>query len=285
MPRQWITGLLCLAALIALACEGSDRGAHPSPGPSRPPRPDLPASMAALGDSVTTAFGSCLVLASCQRNSWSTGDGTQVESIYRRLLAANPAIRRQARNHAAPGARVAALPAQATAAVRADVEYVTILIGANDLCRSDIEAMTPVATFRAELDRTLHIIKQRRPRAQILVMSIPDLYRLWEVGHTNDRAVRAWRRGICPTLLANPTSSSAADTTRRVAFRERLEAYNDQLLAACGRYGPRCRHDGGATYRVRFSLAMLNELDYFHPNVAGQNRLAQVAWSVSGLAR
>lgn len=280
--RRWTTGLLCLAALVALACESG--GTVPRPEPSTPPRSGLPDSMTALGDSVTTAFGSCLVLASCQRNSWSTGDGRRVESLYRRLVTANPALSGKARNLAAPGARAASLPAQATTAVRADVDYLTVLIGANDACRGGIDAMTPVTAFRADLDRALKVIKDKRPRARLLVLSVPDLNRLWEVGHTDDRAVRAWRRGICPALLANATSNAPADVARRAAFAERVDAYNDQLEAACRRYGSRCRYDGGAAHRVRFSLDMVNPLDYFHPNVAGQNRLAEVAWKASGLA-
>ncbi|MBO4210717.1 GDSL-type esterase/lipase family protein [Micromonospora echinofusca] len=280
--RRWTTALLCLAALVALACEGG--GGGPTPRPSTSPRAGLPGSMAALGDSITTGFGSCLVLASCERNSWSTGDGRRVESIYRRLLAENPTIRGEARNLAAPGARAASLPAQATEAVRVDVAYLTVLIGANDACRGGIDAMTPVDAFRADLDRALAIVREKRPKARILVLSIPDLHRLWEVGHTDERAVRAWRRGICPALLANATSDAPTDVARRAAFAERIDAYNGQLRAACRRYGSRCRYDGGAIHRVRFSLEMVNSLDYFHPDVDGQGRLAEVAWGASGLA-
>ncbi|SDY36805.1 Lysophospholipase L1 [Micromonospora pattaloongensis] len=278
MSRRW-TATALLLALVALACDG---GARPRP-PRGSPRGDLPSSMAALGDSITAGFGSCLALATCQRNSWSTGDGLRVDSHYRRIMAANPKIRGHAHNHAVPGARAAGLAGQARRAVSSNVEYVTVLIGANDACRGRIEDMTGVAAFRADVDRGLAVLRAGLPRARVLVVSIPDLYRLWEVGHADARAARAWSHGICPALLANPTSTAGTDARRRTTFRARVDAYNRQLAAACRAYGSRCRYDGGAAHRVRFGLDMLNPLDWFHPDRDGQNRLAAVTYRAARL--
>ncbi|MEV0157402.1 GDSL-type esterase/lipase family protein [Micromonospora sp. NPDC050686] len=279
MPRRWVAAVACLAALVALACEGGQA----APRPSRDaPRPGLPGAMAALGDSITAGFGSCLVLTECQRNSWSTGDGLRVDSHYQRLRELDPALRGRARNHAAPGARAAALAGQAEAAVRDRADYVTVLIGANDACRGGIDQMTPVGTFRDQVDRGLRVLRKGRPKARVLVVSIPDLNRLWQIGHAEPRAVRAWRYGVCPALLADPTSTAPAAAARRAAFRQRIDAYNAQLRAACKAYGSRCRYDGGAVHRVRFSLDLVNRLDWFHPNAAGQRRLAEVTWPTAG---
>ncbi|WDZ82122.1 GDSL-type esterase/lipase family protein [Micromonospora cathayae] len=286
MPRRWIAAVASLSALVALACEGGGTGGGDGtpPPPRESPRPGTPAAMAAIGDSITTGFGTCLVLSSCHRNSWSTGEGRRVESHYRRLRELNPAIQGRAYNHASAGARASALPDQATRAVRDKADYVTVLIGANDACRGSVEAMTSVGTFREQVDRALRTLREGRPKARVLVVSIPDLHRLWEIGHRDERAVRAWGRGICPALLAAPTSTAPADRARRAAFRDRVDAYNEQLVAACRAYGSRCRHDGGAAHRVRFTLDEVNSLDYFHPNNAGQQRLAEVTWSAAGYA-
>jgi lysophospholipase L1-like esterase len=226
--------------------------------------------MVALGDSLTSGYGSCLAPTSCPRNSWSTGDGTQVRSHYRRILSENPAIRGHARNLARAGVSVSSLPGQAEAAAGQRVDYVTILIGANDACSG---SMTPVGEFRDRVDTALATLKDAMPRARVLVVSLPNVYRVWELGHTNKVAVAAWKSGICPNLLRNPTSNAPADVNRRQAFRERISAYNGQLRAACDAYGSRCRFDNIATFA--FALNNLSAIDFFHPNASGQSALAQ----------
>jgi lysophospholipase L1-like esterase len=275
MRRRWTTALLALAALTALACE---EGAVGAPEPSTSPRGDLPSSMAALGDSITSGFGACITVVSCQRYSWSTGSSSQVDSHYRRLRETNKAIDDRAFNYSVPGARVSGLPAQAASAVKAKAEYVTVLIGANDACRGRVEDMTSVADFRRELDRALATLRKGLPKARVMVASVPDLNRLWEIGHTEERAVRAWNQGICPALLANPTSTASADASRRSAVAKRVDAYNGQLAAACRAYGSRCGYDGGAVHKVRFTLDMINRADWFHPDADGQRKLADVTY-------
>ena len=84
--------------------------------------------------------------------------------------------------------------------------------------------------------------------------SIPDLGRLWEIGHTESRAVGIWRTGIARCCSADRPRPPPADGDRRARVADRIDAYNDQLEAACRAYGSRCRYDGGAVHRVRFSL-------------------------------
>ena len=279
MVRRWHVFVLAVLAVLALACEGAgEAGDDPSAGPKPPARSGLPNSMAALGDSITAGFGSCLTLLACERNAWSTGGGKAVESHYRRILADNPKIRGNAENFAVPGAHVTDLPGQADQAVAMKAEYVTVLIGANDACARRVSEMTSPARFRRHLDTALQRLKKGLPKTRVLVVSIPDLYRLWEIGHTEESAVRAWNRGVCPSMLANPTSTADADEDRRRAVAERVDAYNDELRAACRAYGDRCRWDGGRAHRVRFSLDLVNQLDYFHPNAAGQAELADTTY-------
>ncbi len=281
MPRRWVAALAtAVLAAVAIACEGGPAN-RPHPAPSRSGQP---VALSALGDSITTAFGSCLALASCPRNSWSTGTSTRVDSIRSRLADGERSRTVQAHNEAAAGARVAALPDQATAAVRHRADYVTVLIGANDACAENLDGMTGVDGFRADLDRALAVVKKGRPKAHLLVASIPDLNRLWEVGHTDRLAVRVWSHGVCPALLANPTSTAGPDVRRRAAFAARVDAYNRQLAAACAAYGSRCRYDGGAVHRAAINLDMVNPLDSFHPDIDGQHELARLTWRAWGLA-
>ena len=229
--------------------------------------------MVALGDSITAGYGSCLAPTACHRNSWSTGEGTQVDSHYRRILGGNPAVRGHATNLAKPAATVSALPGQAAAAVAVPVDYVTILVGANDACRG---SMTTAATFRGHVDEALTTIRTGMPDASILLVSIPNVYRVWEIGHDNRFAVASWRSGVCPNLLENPTSFEPADSARRQAFADQIAAYNGQLASACGAAGPRCRFVDVSGFA--FDFTMLSAIDFFHPNAAGQEALAELTY-------
>lgn len=275
MNRRWSLIGLVLLSVLALACEGTGNA---GPAPTGKPVAGLPSSMAALGDSITAGFGSCFVLLACTRNSWATGANTSVDSHYLRIRAGNPKIRGHQDNFAVPGAKAVDLAGQADQAVRAKAEYVTVLIGANDACAGPAVGMTPTATFRSEVDAALGKLKKGLPKARLLVVSIPDLYRLWQLGHGDPHAVRAWRLGVCPSLLTNPTSTAAADDTRRHQVADRVDAYDQELAGACRAYGKRCRWDGGAAHGVRFSLDLVNHVDYFHPDVQGQSKLAAVTY-------
>lgn len=280
MIRRWHLAVLAVLAVFALACEGG--GVTPEPpddGPATRPPAGLPSSMAALGDSITAGFGSCLAYVACSRNSWSTGRNPAVDSHYRRILADNPKIKGKARNFAEPGAEADALARQAASAVEMKAQYVTILIGANDACAPDVAGMTSVRTFRAEVDRGLSRLKKGLPKARVLVVSIPDLYRLWRLGRDDERVLPVWSKGrVCRSMLADPTSTDDADEKRREQVRDRIDAYNEELRKACKAYGKRCRWDGGAAHRVRFTLDQLSRLDYFHPDAEGQAELADAVY-------
>jgi len=270
MSRRWVFGF-AVAALLLMACQTPVS----NPGPGEPPPGPVdgfPSSMVALGDSITAAYGSCLAPTACPRNSWATGDGTQVNSHYRRILASNPAIKGHNTNVAKPGSTSADLPGQAASAAATPVDYVTVLVGANDACKG---GMTPAGTFGANVSQALHTISAAMPAAQVLVVSIPNVFRVWEIGHTNKVALAAWRSGVCPNLLTNPTSDDPADIARRQAFADQIAAYNDRLAGACGSIA-HCRYVDISTFAFEFT--MLSAIDFFHPNAAGQQALADQSY-------
>jgi lysophospholipase L1-like esterase len=272
--RRWHLIVLVALAALALACEGAGTAAPEPTGTAK----GLPASMGALGDSITAGYGTCFTLVACSRNSWTTGSSAAVDSHYRRIREDNGAIKGNAENYAVPGARARDLAGQADRAVDDKVQYVTVLIGANDACTGRVADMTGTRTFRKQVDTALARLKKGLPKARVLVVSIPNIYRLWQLGHENERAVRAWNRGVCQSMLARPTSTAKADDERRHQVEDRVDAYNRELEAACEKYGRKCRWDGGGAHRVRFSLDLVNEIDYFHPDVEGQNKLADVTY-------
>ena len=113
--------------------------------------PPLPASMAAIGDSITRAYDVCCSYGDHPGQSWSTGSTSYdgIASHYERIRQLNPAITGRGSNDAVTGAKMAAAPTQATQAVNQGARYVTILLGANDLCTSSPSTMTSPEDFRA----------------------------------------------------------------------------------------------------------------------------------------
>ena len=107
--------------------------------------PPLPSSMAAIGDSITRAYDVCCSYGDHPGQSWSTGSTSYdgIASHYERIRQLNPAITGHGYNDAVSGAKMAAAPTQAAQAVSQGARYVTILLGANDLCTSSPSTMTP----------------------------------------------------------------------------------------------------------------------------------------------
>jgi lysophospholipase L1-like esterase len=237
-----------------------------------------PNSMASMGNSITRAFNSCGWYVDCPDRSWSTGGDTYVNSHYLRLRALNPNLATRY-NDARSGAKAADMPGQATA-VGQRVEYVTIEIGANDACTSSEASMTPVSTFRGQIDSALNTLRTGLPNARVFIASIPDIKRLWFIGKDNGTARFYWSLGgICQSMLANPTSTAQADVDRRNRVRQRVIDYNTQLAQACAAYGPNCKFDNNAVFNYQFVISQVSGWDYFHPNQEGQRVLAAVSYA------
>jgi hypothetical protein len=241
-----------------------------------------PSSMASTGDSITRAFNTCAFpFVDCPRNSWSTGSSSTVNSHYRRILAANPAILGRNFNDAKTGARMNALNGQVTTVVSQGVEYVTILMGANDVCTSSVSTMTPTATLEAQLQTAAQTLSAGLPNARIYVASIPNVYHLWEILHTNLSAVLTWSLGgICQSLLANPMSTAPADVARRQQVYDRTVADNAAIARVCAQF-VHCRFDGNAAFNLQFVPADVSTRDYFHPSVSGQAKAAATTWAAT----
>jgi lysophospholipase L1-like esterase len=241
--------------------------------------PPPPSSMAAIGDSITRAADVCCWYGDHPANSWSTGGASWdgVDSHYERLRVLDPAIAGRNYNDAVSGAKMSNGPAQARQVVTQQAGYVTLLLGANDLCTSSPRSMTAVDTFRAQLHETLQIlIGGLPPDAVVFVASIPDVYQLWRIYHTSWTARLVWDvADICQSLLAPDRTER-----QRQRVRNRNIAFNTVLAEECAAYA-RCRFDGGAVFDFQFTRDDVSTLDYFHPNLAGQAALASVTWARS----
>ncbi|GGY84656.1 lipoprotein [Streptomyces nitrosporeus] len=255
---------------------GSTAAASPGPSPAAPAWDVSPASVAAVGDSITTGFDACAVLADCPEVSWATGTDEGVRSLATRLLGASRAAS-HSWNHAVSGARIAQLPEQMALAAKERPELVTVMIGANDACRDSVELMTPVEDFRHFFEVSLRQLRAAAPKAQVYVSSVPDLKRLWSTGRKNPLGKQIWKLGICRSMLQDADDMGAAAVARREAVRERVVAFNGVLRDVCAK-DRHCRYDGDAVFDYRFTGEQLSRWDWFHPGRNGQARLAEIAY-------
>lgn len=282
---------IAAAIVVALALAlGGSVGAASAAKPGSPPGQGgggggttsgvpIPKAMAAAGDSISIATNhslSCALFGGCASASWTTGSTTSVDSHLLRLRDANKRI--TAKNAAFSGATMADLGGQFTSILSGGYRpgYVTVLIGANDLCGT---TLTPSETFRAQFETALTSLYASSPATSVFVGSIPDLKRLSDVLQSNPDARATWDRyGICPLML-----TAGIDQTPVV---ERHAQFNRILEEVCASMNSatlpnRCLFDGYAIANTDFVASDVSTVDYFHPSAAGQRKLAAVTWAAS----
>jgi lysophospholipase L1-like esterase len=268
--RRILAAFLASAVVATTALfGGSAASAVPTTSPP-------PAVMAGLGDSITQGIMTCSSLSTCAANSWSTGTTASVGSHASKLRALNPAL--VAHTDAVSGANSSGLLAQANKAVTQGATYVTIEIGANDACTKTVGSMTPTANFEANVRAAVGALTANGAQREIFIASVPNLMRMYDINKTSTSARLVWGLlQVCQSMLANPSSTKAADAQRRAAVLQRVVEYNAVLQTVCSQTA-KCRYDGGAVFNFPFEKAHISTRDYFHPSLAGQTALAAVTW-------
>jgi hypothetical protein len=264
-----------VARIVVLALAVVSAGLIAQPAWAAPP---VPSSMAAIGDSITRAYDVCCYYGDHPGQSWSTGSTSYdgIASHYERIRQLNSAITGHAWNDAVTGAKMAQAPTQAGQAVSQGARYVTILLGANDLCTSSPSTMTSTTSFRDSFSQAMTALLAQNQDRYVFVSSIPNIYQLWQVLHTNSTARWVWANlHICQSMLG--ATRTEAEHQLVVA---REQAFNQILAEECAKYS-RCRWDYWAVYNYQFSASQVSTLDYFHPSLSGQASLAKITWAKS----
>jgi lysophospholipase L1-like esterase len=247
--------------------------------PAASAAPSLPDSIAGIGDSITRAADVCCWYGDHPAQSWSTGGGAfdGIRSHYERIRALNPNIAGHNFNDARSGARMSHAQAQAQTAVTQQARYVTVLMGANDVCTSSPSTMTSVSDFQAQFAATMNVLAaELPPGSHVFVSSIPNVYRLWQLFRDNLVSQLVWSVAqICQSMLS-PTNTE--QDRQFVLARE--QAFNQVLEDVCSQYAI-CRFDDYAAFNYQFSASQVSKLDYFHPSLAGQAALASLTWQRS----
>lgn len=255
-------GIATFVACVSLAAPS----ATATPGSPATP---LPNSMAAIGDSFTWGFASgppeCAQLASPCAYSWATG--TSVNSHYARILSLNAAINGQAHNVSLPGSSMLlSFSGQATAAAASQPDYVTVMLGAGDVCL--YPTMTSASAFETAFRSGMDVLAANA-NTKVLVASV------WNLESFRAAAIQA---GVTPGswgpcgYFFNQSSDAV-----RASMMVRVGEYNQILASVCAEFA-NCRFDGDALFDHTWIPGEVNAADKLHPNVAGQEMISDVLW-------
>lgn len=159
-------------------------------------------------------------------------------------------------------------------------DYMTLFIGANDVCNEWGQKPTPTATYKDRIAKTLHRILSQNRKTKVLVMELPKINDVWKYASTHKIMRREnlstcallWRRAnLCQSVLTNMSKSERTRSEQQVAEYNRALKEVVRNFKYSSRYGrDRVRF---APYKVKFSIDKL-AVDCFHPNWRGQSEIA-----------
>jgi lysophospholipase L1-like esterase len=269
-----IVGVLAVVPAVALSGPAATlapvRVGAPITGP--------PSSIAALGDSFNTGFDAGAHRGDDPALSWSTGDDTQVDSVYLRLLQVDRAVRNHRYLVARDGSKIGDLARQMSIAADHHAQLITVQSGGNDICSAkDPDHATTPTVFRAEFTEAIDVLRRRLPNARLLVTSITD------EGRWNDGSVQipGNAKKLSDGTVCDPEVDGTGhqDPSRRTEI-QLLERRDDSILKSVCATDAHCLWDGGAFFRLAYAASDVSKLDAFHPSVSGLNRFSATAWQV-----
>ena len=264
-----------------------DSSSSPTPTSTPNPAPQLPSLLAAIGDSYSQAYSvSPSYLRDHTQFSWVVGTarGDGVFSLYERFraLGAAPTVV----DAATSGRKMDDAPRQAGLVVAAakklkagQTAYVTFELGTNDLCD---DPKTDRLDFDVSLGAAVAALKKGLPAgSRILILPVPDFAHFHDITQADPTARAAYTTwsfsNRCAPFLGTNSPTSMSDAQAILAY------YEASLLAACtdinSTQGIRCTYDAKVTADSDFVIGDLSKVDYFHPSLTGQAKLAQDAWS------
>jgi lysophospholipase L1-like esterase len=228
--------------------------------------------MGALGDSISVAYDATYAGANYDL-SWSTGDvaADAVNTHFVRLQAIRPE-HVVAYNEAFLGATSYDLAGQTDELVTAHPDYVTLMIGANDLCNWYGTHPGQVEGVDARVTRSIDRLVASNPAVKILLVPVPDMRQMYELG--KDRECRLfWDLfGICSPLLGDRTDAQRED------FYARWAALNESYAAIAAARPANVRF-ARRVMEGTFDETEISSVDCFHPSLEGQRHLADDTWA------
>ena len=266
-------------------------GATPSPTTSIASAPGLPSLLGAIGDSYSQGYS-----VSPQHRydnpaySWVVGSakGDGIYSLRERFQALGASL--TVVDAATSGKKMNDAPRQAANVVAAArklgagrTAYVTFELGTNDLCD---DAKTDPSDFEAQLDSAISILRGGLPvGSELLMLPIPDFDHFHSITQADPQAraslaLNVNSRNCAPFLGSNGPLTLDQAGAAMVEYNSILLNACDTIQATDGASGRLYCRTGQALLSERdFTIGDLSTVDYFHPSLSGQAKMAAAAWS------
>lgn len=231
-------------------------------------------SLVALGDSLTTAFDAEGIFENLDY-SWSTGTTSdpRLVSHYKHLKQMMPTADVLQENLATSGSMAAETITQVQQMRSLHPNYVTLLSGANDLCTWIDPDLEHIQIYKHQLIETLDYLIAHSPEVKILLVPIPNLAEVYNLGIANHCEEKWSIFNVCQKLLS--PSNTELD---RQQFYTGLEQMNLTIYDVAQSRQQNVKFATGVD-QARLTFDQISKIDCFHPSVAGQNYLAQLTWS------
>lgn len=232
-----------------------------------------PLVMGAIGDSISAGFNAQR-LGDNRELSWSTGNSAQISSHLKRLSALRQ-TQVTGYNEAIAGSVANDLPRQVTRLIPKNPDYVTLAVGANDVCGWPADFDAAREAFKTQITTQIERLTSAHPDVTIMLSPVPDMYNLWSIAKDKPSCQARWDMfGLCSELLG-----SRATDQSRAAFVRKWEAINSAITEVARDHAANVIHDPELAH-MPFVWDDLSTMDCFHPSVKGQNLLAEKTWQL-----
>jgi hypothetical protein len=273
MRKLILVAAVGAAALAAVHSAGASHAGYPR-------------SVAVLGTPTAAGWGADLAhpFRDAHQDSWATGTNPAVQSIYARVLAANPAVKGHNANLStgasapeAAGHELEDFAAEVHQAIQLKAKPDLVLVQVIDRAlKCDGTTERNFADYGSRFGDALKTLAQGLPNARIFVISQWGSFASYVTylkSLTPSERLKNAGKKPCQ-LVASPSGQIVAS---RVAYATSIVTGEEaQLRKACATV-PKCRYDGGAAQRVAIAPADVSEFQYT-PTVSGQAKLAAAEW-------
>ncbi|WP_457100529.1 hypothetical protein [Microbacterium sp. P5_E9] len=266
-----------VAALALAACSNGQPVAAPAESASPPPAeavPGWPSAIAAIGHSGLTGYDSAAPGVDARSNSWATGDSPDVNSVYLRILAENPAVEGHAVNVAVDGSNVNGLLGQAKLIVGEDPKPELVLIQSidNDMqCDGTDEQHLPV--YRDGLVKVMDVLSAGLPDATILFVSQWASVEEYTAAAMAVDPARIAGTGLCDVV--DPATLEVVPE-KVAGLQQLVDSYFNTVVGVCSAYA-HCITDEGAMQAMQLDPVDLTP-DFSHLRPSGHAKMAEIAW-------